>query len=454
MRFQASGWRAERVDGHDPAAVLRALKDAHGADRPSLIACRTTIGHGAPTKAGLAASHGAPLGAAEIDGARAALGWTAAPFEVPSDILAAWRAVGSRGAEARATWSERLAASPHRAAFEAALKGDYAQTLGAAMRDYKDSLVAAAPKVATRKSSEMALEIVNKAIPETIGGSADLTGSNNTRTKGLAALTAEHYAGRYLHYGVREHAMAAAMNGMALHGGVVPYGGTFLVFTDYCRPAIRLSALMGLRVIYVMTHDSIGLGEDGPTHQPVEHLAALRAIPNLRIFRPADAVEAAECWELALGARSTPSVLSLTRQNLPAVRLAKSEENLCARGAYILADAPDPDVVLIATGSEVEIALAAQKSLACEKIRARVVSAPCFELFEMQDHKYRRAVLGKAARVGVEAAVRQGWDLFLRRRDAFIGMQSFGASAPAPDLYRHFAITADNVVDTARKLLA
>jgi transketolase len=299
----------------------------------------------------------------------------------------------------------------------------------------------------------MALEVVNAAVAETIGGSADLTGSNNTRTKALAPLTAENYAGRYVYYGVREHGMAAAMNGMALHKGVIPYGGTFMVFTDYCRPAIRLSALMGQRVIYVMTHDSIGLGEDGPTHQPVEHLAALRCMPNLRVLRPADAIETAECWALALARTDGPSILALTRQNLAPARLAHEDENLCAKGAYVIADAPDPDVVIIATGSEVEIALDAQKKLACDKVRARIVSAPSFELFAAQSDKYKKSVLGKAPRIGVEAGVRQGWDLFLRRKDAFIGMTGFGASAPAPDLYRHFGITSEAVVTAANALI-
>jgi transketolase len=299
----------------------------------------------------------------------------------------------------------------------------------------------------------MALEVINVAIEETIGGSADLTGSNNTKTKGLEALTAENYGGRYVYYGVREHAMAGAMNGMALHKGVIPYGGTFMAFTDYCRPSIRLSALMGLRVVYVMTHDSIGLGEDGPTHQPVEHLAALRAMPNIHVFRPADAVETGECWALALAAKGTPSVLSLTRQNVAPARLQHTDENLSARGAYVLADAPDAQVVLIATGSEVEIALEAQKKLACDRIRARVVSAPSFELFAAQPEKYRKSTLGKALRIGIEAGVRQGWNLFLRRKDRFIGMSGFGASAPAADLYRHFGITSDAVVSAAKDLI-
>ena len=452
-RFRAAGWEAERIDGHNPEAVAQAIEKAKVSERPSLIACRTVIGRGAPTKAGGAAAHGAPLGPEEVAGARKKLGWPHAAFEVPEPILQEWRAAGRRCRNARQQWRARLQNSDRQEAFERALKGDYRQALETAMLDYRKSLATEPPKVATRKASEMALEVVNRVIPETIGGSADLTGSNNTKTKGLDVLTAENYAGRYIHYGVREHGMAAAMNGMALHGGVVPYGGTFLVFSDYCRPSIRLAALMGARVVYVMTHDSIGLGEDGPTHQPVEHLAALRAIPNLTVYRPADAIETAECWQLALVDDKGPSVLALTRQNLTPARLTHTDENLCARGAYVLADAPKPQVVLIATGSEVEIALQAQSALACEKIRARVVSAPSFELFARQSHEYRKSVLGKAARVGVEAAIRQGWDLMLRKSDSFVGMTGFGASAPGPDLYKHFGITAEAVAEAARRLI-
>ncbi|MGE0409232.1 MAG: transketolase [Amphiplicatus sp.] len=452
-RFEASGWAASRIDGHDPEAIAKAIEKAKAADRPSLIACRTVIGRGAPKKAGLAAAHGAPLGAEEIAGARKTLGWPHAPFDIPEEILDAWRDYGRRGRDERQRWRARLSRSAHRSVFDGAMKGAYREALDAAILDYKKTLAADPPKVATRKASEMALEVVNRIVPETIGGSADLTGSNNTKTKGLDILSADHYAGRYLYYGVREHAMAAAMNGMALHGGVVPYGGTFLVFSDYCRPSIRLAALMGLRVIFVMTHDSIGLGEDGPTHQPVEHLASLRAIPGLCVYRPADAIETAECWALALADEKRPSVLALTRQNLAPARLAHEDDNLSARGAYILADAPDPQVVLIATGSEVEIALKAQSALACERIRARVVSAPSFERFAAQPEDYRKKALGKAPRIGVEAAIRQGWDLFLRKKDAFIGMTGFGASAPAADLYAHFGITADAVVKAAKALI-
>ncbi len=452
-RFAASGWATARVDGHDRRQVAKALNDAQQADRPTLIAVKTLIGKGAPTKQGTSATHGSPLGSDEVAAARKALDWPHAPFEIPDDILKAWRAAGARGRNACTLWTSRLAAASERAAFEAAIAGDVGAKVDAAILNYKKKLSLDPPKVATRKASEMALEVINAAIAETLGGSADLTGSNNTKTKGQEALTSGNYGGRYIYYGVREHGMAAAMNGMALHGGVIPYGGTFMVFTDYCRPSIRLSALMGLRVVYVMTHDSINLGEDGPTHQPVEHLAALRCMPNLRVFRPADAIETAECWALALAEKSTPSILALTRQNLAPARLTHTDENLCAKGAYIVADAPDPDVVIIATGSEVEIALDAQKKLACEKVRARVVSAPAFELFAAQSEKYRKSVLGKAPRIGIEAGLRQGWDLFLRRKDAFIGMEGFGASAPAPDLYKHFGITSEAAVKAAKNLI-
>ncbi|MEM9706178.1 MAG: transketolase [Pseudomonadota bacterium] len=453
MRFEASGWATTRIDGHDPDAIFEALEIASKSDRPSLIACRTTIGRGAPTKAGTAAAHGAPLGAEEIAGVRAAIGWTQDPFEVPEDVLSAWRAAGARGREAREAWEGRLAGAPQRPDFETAMGGDYAQALSEALNAYKQDLAKEPPAVATRKASENALTFINKVVPETIGGSADLTGSNNTRTKGLETFSAQNYAGRYVHYGVREHGMAAAMNGMAQHGGVVPYGGTFLTFTDYCRPSIRLSALMGVRVVYVMTHDSIGLGEDGPTHQPVEHLAALRAMPNLQVFRPADSVETAECWALALSSPATPSIIALSRQGITPARLQYDEENLSARGAYIVADAPDPQLVLIATGTEMGVALDAQKALACDGVRARVVSAPCFELFAEQTPDYRQGVLGDAPRIGIEAAVRQGWDLFLRPEDRFVGMTTFGESAPGEALYEHFGITSEAVSALAKSLV-
>ncbi|MEM9619467.1 MAG: transketolase [Pseudomonadota bacterium] len=452
-RFAASGWATARVDGHDPAAIATAIATAQKSDRPTLIACKTIIGLGAPTKAGTAATHGAPLGADEVAGAREALHWPHAPFDVPSGILSAWRDAGNRGAAAHGAWEARLKADPQCEAFRTALSGDYAGALAPAMRDYKKSLSDDPQKVATRKASEMALGVVNDVINETIGGSADLTGSNNTKTKKLSPLTSEDYAGRYVYYGIREHAMAAAMNGMALHGGVVPYGGTFLVFTDYCRPSIRLAALMGLRVVYVMTHDSIGLGEDGPTHQPVEHVAALRAIPNLNVYRPCDAVETAECWELALTNIATPSVIALTRQGLEPVRVTHMDENLCARGAYVLAGGDDDDATIIASGSEVSLAMAARARLADEGVKARVVSAPSFELFAMQPESYRLEVLGDRPRVGVEAGIRQGWDQFLRLKDGFVGMTGFGASAPASDLFENFGVTPAAVASEVKRLI-
>ncbi len=455
-RFEASGWATDRVDGHDPAAIRAALQKAQTSDKPVLIACKTIIGKGAPTKAGTAGSHGAPLGADEISGARAALGWPHAPFEIPDDILKHWRAVGARGATARATWEGALENAPEADAFKAALDPTPPATFAAAMIDYKRALAAEPQKVATRKASQMALEVVNEAYPATLGGSADLTGSNNTKTGALDILSAENYAGRYIHYGIREHGMASAMNGMALHGGVAPYGGTFLVFADYCRPAIRLSALMQQRVVYVLTHDSIGLGEDGPTHQPVEHLASLRAIPGLHVFRPADAVETAECWQAAMEMTDGPSVLALTRQGLKPVRTTHTDENLVARGAYELAAAEgEAAVSIFASGSEVEIAMAARELLSTEGVAARVVSVPCWSLFEAQSEDYQRKVIGTApVRVAVEAGVRMGWDRFIGADGAFIGMSSFGASAPAGDLYKHFGITAEAVAAAAKRSVA
>ncbi|MBC57336.1 MAG: transketolase [Confluentimicrobium sp.] len=453
-RFAASGWQVLSIDGHNTVEIADAIEAAREDPRPSLIACRTIIGFGAPNKQGTAATHGAPLGEAEIAAARKALGWTSPPFEIPEEAATAWRAVAKRGHAARLAWEERLAASPRAGAFTGALAAPDAARLGDAIAEYKARLSAEAPRLATRKASEMALEVVNATLPNMIGGSADLTGSNPTRTKGMTPVSRDSYGGDYIHYGIREHGMAAAMNGIALHGGFVAYGGTFLVFTDYCRPAIRLSALMGMPVTYVMTHDSIGLGEDGPTHQPVEHLASLRAMPNLNLFRPCDAVETAEAWALAATSADTPSVLALSRQGLPTLRTAHSSENRVARGAYVLREADGArDVTLIATGSEVEIAMKAADLLAAGDIRAAVVSAPCFELFAAQDAGYRAAVLGTAPRVGVEAAVEQGWGKLLGDNSAFVGMHGFGASAPIAALYQHFGITAEAVAAAARNLI-
>ncbi|PAP94995.1 transketolase [Mesorhizobium wenxiniae] len=464
-RFKAAGWHVQSVDGHHMEGVAAAIEAAQQSDRPSLIACRTMIGKGAPNLGGSEKTHGAPLGDAEIAATRENIGWAYAPFEVPDDILFAWREIAERGQAARHAWEQRLAASPQRQALESAVAGNLPDTVFEALGAFRKEHVEKATKVATRKASEMALGAINAATDLTVGGSADLTHSNLTITKGMDRIAPDDYAGRYIHYGIREHGMAAAMNGIALHGGFVPYGGTFLCFADYARGAMRLSALMGQRVIYVMTHDSIGLGEDGPTHQPVEHLAMLRATPNLNVFRPADIIETAECWELALKSKNRPSVLVLSRQNLPMLRQAHSEEahsdephsdeNRSSQGAYILREpAEHRAVTLIATGSEVEIAVAAAERLETEhRIAAAVVSMPCWELFEEQDADYRKAVLGSAPRIAIEAAARLGWDRWIGDTGAFVGMAGFGASAPAPDLYRHFDITPEAVAAATLKLI-
>ncbi len=457
-RFAASGWHTASVDGHDPDAIAAAIDAAKASDRPSMIACKTTIGFGAPTKAGKSSTHGSPLGDEEIAGAREKLGWPYAPFEVPGDVLDLWRAAGARGAGAHAAWGGRLASADadDRSRLEHSVRGDLPEGWQAALNAHKQAVSSDKPSWATRKASGEALEVLTAAIPALIGGSADLTGSVNTKTKDARVITPDDFSGQYIHYGVREFGMAAAMNGLALHGGVVPYGGTFLVFADYLRPALRLSALMGQRVVYVLTHDSIGLGEDGPTHQPVETLASLRAIPNVAVFRPADAVETAECWALALMQKETPSVLALTRQGVPTVRTEHTDENLCAKGGYVLAEADGGAraVTLLATGSEISIALAARDKLQADGIRAAVVSMPCWELFDAQDDAYRASVLGDGTvRVAVEAAVAQGWEKYLGDRGAFVGMTGFGASAPAADLYAHFGITADAVTAAAKNLL-
>ncbi len=454
-RFEAAGWHVQSVDGHDKEAIAAAIEAARAVtDKPSMIACRTIIGFGAPNKQGTSATHGAPLGDEEIAAARKELGWDYPPFEVPDEVYADWRAVAARGKAAREAWEARLAASPNRAAFEAAQAAPDQAALAKAFDAYKQSLSADAPKVATRKASQMALEVVNATLANTVGGSADLTGSNLTRTSGMEPVTRDNYAGSYVNYGVREHGMGAIMNGIWLHGGFVPYGGTFLAFADYMRGAIRLGALMGVPVIHVLTHDSIGLGEDGPTHQPVETLASLRAIPNLRVYRPADVVETAEAWQDALAQGATPSALALSRQGLPCLRTSHIEANMVAKGAYVLRDTDGArDVTLIATGSEVEIAMNAADKLAADGIKAAVVSAPCFEAFAEQTDEYRAVVLGDAPRVGVEAAIRQGWGPLLGCNSAFVGMTGFGASAPAGELYEHFGITADAVAAAAKSLL-
>jgi transketolase len=456
LRFKAHGWAAERIDGHDHEAIAEAIHRAHNSDQPNLIACRTTIAFGAPTKAGTAAAHGSPLGAAEIAGARERLGWREPPFVIPEDVRAEWRAVGRRGETVRRAWEERLQSqSPERRdEFLRRHRDELPPDLDAAIAQLCDSFRQANAKVATRQASGAALDSLTRVVPELVGGSADLTPSNNTKAKDQKDVRRGDFTGRYIRYGVREHGMAAAMNGIAVHRGLIPYGGTFLTFSDYARPAIRLSAFMGIGVIYVMTHDSIGLGEDGPTHQPVEHLAALRAIPGLYVYRPADAVETAECWALALHRRDAPSLLALTRQSLPLLRGEATSENRSVRGAYVLAEADGArQVTLLATGSEVSVAMTARGALAKDGIRAAVVSMPCWELFEKAPKEYQDTVLGAAPRVGVEAAVEFGWDRWIETPGAFIGMKGFGASAPAEALFPHFGITPEKVAEAARSLL-
>ncbi len=454
-RFRASGWDVQEVDGHDPAAVAAAIEIAKATDTPSMIACKTVIGRGSPNKEGTSSTHGAPLGDEEIDLARENMGWPHGPFVVPDTVLADWRRVGSRGASEHADWQARLGqmSSGDRADFERGLAGDLPDGWMDAVNAHKKSCSDEQPKWATRQASGKALEVLTSAIPEMVGGSADLTGSVNTKTTATLPVTADDFSGRYIHYGVREHGMSAIMNGMALHGGFIPYAGTFLVFADYMKGGIRLSALMGQRVVYVLTHDSIGLGEDGPTHQAVETLATLRATPNFNVFRPCDPVETAECWALALENSDTPSGMVLTRQGVPTVRTEHTDENLSAKGGYVLAEADGGDrrVTLFATGSEVEIALAARDILQGDGVPTAVVSMPCWELFDRQDEGYRKKILGAGTvRVAVEAAVRMGWDKYIRNHGGFVGMDSFGASAPAGQLYEHFGITAANVVKEAR----
>lgn len=446
-RFKAAGWHVQSIDGHDHGAIRDALAAAMANRKPSLIACKTTIGFGAPTLAGTAKTHGAPLGEEEIAATRKALGWDSAPFTLPEDVATAWKAAGERTLDLYQEWQGRLAESPKKKRFDAAISGDMPPKLTKAMKAWKQQLKDEAPKLATRQSSQKALEVINAATDLTIGGSADLTGSNLTLTGDMVPVTPGKYRGRYIHYGIREHGMSAAMNGLALHGGMVPYGGTFLVFADYARGAIRLSALMKQRVIYVMTHDSIGLGEDGPTHQPVEHLAMLRATPNLHVFRPGDAVEVAEAWEAALMIKDAPSLLALSRQGTPTLRAEKASDNLVLKGGYVLKETSGArDATIIATGTELALAVEAANLLRDQySVHAAVVSMPCWELFDQQDASYRAEVLGNAPRVAVEAASGFGWEKYTGIDGGFVGMNSFGESAPAPDLYAHFKITAENV---------
>jgi transketolase len=457
-RFKSAGWAAELIDGHDPKAIAAAITRAQKSGKPSLIACKTTIGYGAPTRAGTAKAHGEALGADELKGAKEKLGIPLEAFSVPDDVLKAWREAGSRGAAARQEWQARFdeLGSRKRAEFERRMRHERPASLAKALRAHKKALLETPQNIATRKSSESAIEAIAAAMPmEFLAGSADLTGSNNNKAKSAVAFSAKTPKGRFIHYGIREHGMAAAMNGIFLHGGFAPNGATFLIFTDYARPAMRLAALMGTGVVYVMTHDSIGLGEDGPTHQPVEHLSALRAIPNMRVFRPCDAVEVTECWELALNRIDGPTLLALTRQNLPQLRTSAPNDNPCAHGAYELVAAHgDAKVSLFASGSEVEIAVAAQKQLAERGIASRVVSVPSLELLLAQPADRRKAIIGNApVKIAIEAAVRWGWDAVIGPDGDFVGMHGFGASAPAKDLFKHFGISAEAAVNAALKRL-
>jgi transketolase len=447
-RFAAAGWSVQAIDGHDEAAIIAAIHQAKASDRPSLIACRTVIAYGAPHKGGTAAAHGAPLGAEEIAHTREKLEWPYPPFEVPDAILDSWRQLGTP--LERLAWEKRLASHPQQSTFKSRIAGTLPQGWQEALAALKAKFIASPPKQATRLLSQQVLETLVPLIPALMGGSADLTGSNNTKTKGQQPIDADDFSGQYIHYGVREHGMAAMMNGLALHGGFIPYGGTFLIFSDYLRPALRLSALMEQRVIYVLTHDSIGLGEDGPTHQPIEHLAALRAIPNLNVFRPADAMEVAECWELAIQSESTPSIIALTRQAIQPIRQTSSPDNLCARGGYVVKEPACPrQVTLFASGSEVGLAWQVSEQLVSVGIATAVVSMPCWRLFEAQPQAYRQQVIGpkEALRVAIEAAGGFGWERYLGEEGLMMGMKGFGASAPATDLYQHFQLTPAAIVD-------
>ncbi|MCK5555638.1 MAG: transketolase [Alphaproteobacteria bacterium] len=455
-RFESYGWETFDIDGHNPDQIGEAIASAQiNAQKPSLICCKTKIGFGSPTKEGTSSCHGAPLGDKEITGARKNLNWQSAPFEIPPHILDAWRTAEDRNQNDRKNWQARhdQSDSKNRESFDRALRGDVSRQVEQIINSFKIKMKQEAPKIATRKASGKILEALVPELPEMIGGSADLTGSNLTLVKDMGTVTKDNYSGRYIYYGVREHGMAAIMNGMALHKGIIPYSGTFLSFVDYCRPAVRLAALMKQRVIHVMTHDSIGLGEDGPTHQPVEHLSSLRCIPNVLVMRPADVIETAECWQIAIEHTTGPSVLALTRQGLPLVRKEPEEENLTRKGAYVLAEAEGEHTVTIwATGSEIEIALKARDLLQAEKIGTRVISAPCLELFDAQDEKYRESLLepGKV-NVAIEAAIRWGWDKYIGQDGIFIGMKSFGESAPSQELYKHFGITAEEAVKEVKK---
>jgi len=453
-RFGSCGWDVESIDGHDPQAISNAIVRAKESKKPSMIACKTIIGMGAPNKQGTAGTHGAPLGDDEIALARKKMEWPYEPFEVPRNIRDLWLKAGSRNSDERQSWDDRYKNSPFKSELDEAISGKAPNEIVNILNNHKEDLSREKPKVATRQASGAILELLTDIMPSLIGGSADLTGSVNTKTSNTIPISRDDFQGTYIHYGVREFGMACVMNGLALHGGTVPYGGTFLVFADYLRGALRLSALMGLKVIYVLTHDSIGLGEDGPTHQPVETLASLRAIPNLNVLRPADSIETTECWKIALESAGTPSALVLTRQGLTTVRIEHSDENLSAKGGYVLEEAyGERDVTIIATGSEVEIALEAKKSLAEIGVSAAVVSMPSWHLFDKQDAAYKENVLGAGLRVGIEAAVEMGWQKYIGENGEFIGMTSFGASGPASALYKHFGITSENIVKRVKRRL-
>ncbi len=457
LRFKSAGWDVLSIDGHDPEAIAQAITASQKSAHPSLVICRTIIGYGSPAKQGTAASHGVPLGAEEIAATRKALNWPSKPFEIPNDVLDEWRLSGLRGRRLRAAWQERLKRAPEELSrhFMERLAGTLPKEPWDLLEDYRKELVKDQPALATRVASGQILDQLAPVLPAMVGGSADLTGSNNVRAGTQTAINAQDFSGSFIHYGIREHAMAATMNGLALHGGFIPYGGTFLVFSDYSRPSLRLAALMGLRVIHVMTHDSIGLGEDGPTHQPVEHLASLRAIPNLLVFRPADGTETVECWDIALRQKSTPSVMALSRQAVPHGRRNVAQENQCVRGAYEIAGADGAaEVTLLATGTEVSLALEARRLLHADDHPTRVVSMPCLDLFEQQPAKWREEMLGPGTiRIAIEAAIRQGWDRYIGPEGYFIGMEGFGASAPANELYNRFGITAEAVAEAARNRL-
>ena len=464
QRFKASGWDVFACDGHDPDSINVAINSARRSSLPSLIRCKTHIGFGSPTKQDKASSHGSPLGNEEILKIREIYGWKFSAFEIPPELISKWNEIGAKGRKSRLDWEKQFSnlTSAKRLRFDRIFNGNLPTNFTKNINLLKKEILQKRPEIATRKSSEKTLELINRVLPETIGGSSDLTGSNNTLTEGLETLEPSNADGRYIYYGIREHGMAAIMNGLALHGGFIPYGGTFLAFSDYARGAMRLSALMKIRVIYVMTHDSIGLGEDGPTHQPIEHLATLRATPNMQVFRPADTIETIESWESALKSNTTPSVLALSRQNLPTVRLVHSTKNLVSKGAYILKEAKNKrKVLLLASGSEVEIALVARDGLESKGIGARVISIPCWELFEKQDIKYKKKVLpAGSVRIAIEAGVQQGWEKWLfgergnYKKAAFIGMSNFGASGPAKDLYKEFQITPENIIKKAESLLS